>query len=89
MTPDKRVEDLVEEMFDTEYFGGKQPNLNKVWLRQALTQHNQSMMSELVEELDNLANIYSWHKKECFGHSHNPSCPVVKLRRLIIKSLSE
>lgn len=38
----------------------------------------------VVEELDNLANIYGWHKDACCGHSHHPACPVVKLRRMII-----
>ena len=42
---------------------------------------------EIVEELDSLANIYGWHHGNCAGHSHHPSCPVVKLRRMFITTL--
>jgi hypothetical protein len=41
-----------------------------------------------VELLDSLSNIYGWHKDKCAGHAHEPSCPVVKLRRLIIEELT-
>jgi hypothetical protein len=37
-----------------------------------------------IDELDNLANIYGWHHEKCAGHSHFPSCPVVKLRRILV-----
>jgi len=40
---------------------------------------------EGIEELDNLANIYGWHHEKCSGHSHFPSCPVVKLRRILVE----
>jgi len=43
---------------------------------------------ELVEELDRLAGIYDWHHETCRGHSHQPSCPVIKLRRSIIETLA-
>lgn len=38
---------------------------------------------QILDELDSLANIYGWHHDNCNGHAHNPSCPVVKLRRMI------
>lgn len=41
-------------------------------------------LEKAVEELDNLANIYGWHHNNCAGYSHHPSCPVVKLRRMLL-----
>lgn len=47
-------------------------------------EHKEEVM-KVEEELDNLSNIYGWHHDSCSGHSHHPSCPVVKLRRMIIE----
>lgn len=44
---------------------------------------------EIMEELDNLSNIYGWHKDSCCGHSHHPSCPVIKLRRMLKSHLRQ
>ena len=38
---------------------------------------------QVLNELDNLANIYGWHLPKCQGHLHQPDCPVVKLRNLL------
>ena len=35
-------------MFDTEYIGGKQPNLNKDWLRTTLTQLVKEVEAEAI-----------------------------------------
>jgi hypothetical protein len=49
MSNEKTVEEIVEEMFDTEYMTDKQPNLNKDWLRTTLTATLQQIFQEGVE----------------------------------------
>lgn len=48
-----------------------------------LTTHEVLNKQDVLDELDELANIYGWHKPTCGGHSHHPACPVVRIRRMI------
>ena len=57
----KDIEEIVEEMFDTVYHTGEQPNLNKDWLRNTLTtltQHHQAEVEKAVEAVESLKMGY-------------------------------
>lgn len=47
----KTIDEIVEEIFDTEYIGGNQPNLNKEYIKQALTTDRQNLLS-VIEEVN-------------------------------------
>jgi hypothetical protein len=48
----QEVERIVEEIFDTEYIGGNQPNLNKDYIRQALTTYGNARELQGVEKVE-------------------------------------
>lgn len=59
------VEEILEEMFDTEYMTGIQPNLNKDWLRSKLTplvaQKGSVKVTQTIQHPDNVS-IYTGGK---------------------------
>ena len=61
MTPDKRVEEIVEEFRKLAYWegrvihaGGSRIDEIEDWLTTTLTQYHQDLMSEVVEKLEGM-----------------------------------
>jgi len=48
----QEINEIVEEIFDTEYIGGKQPNLNKDYVHQALTTYGNARVEEIIKIAD-------------------------------------
>lgn len=60
MNIDKHIEEVVESIFDTEYIGGKQPNLNKEYVTKALKTLHATILREVEEVLEQNVNETLW-----------------------------
>ena len=93
-TKDKEIEEILEgtEIFynDNEAGGSSRwlvtPDTVRNWFRGILRSYGSKREQRVLDELDNFAGIYGWHLPKCMGIQHQPDCPVVLLKRKILKA---
>lgn len=75
--PKDSVEELLDLIFDTEYIGGKQPNLNREYIREALTiVYNKGVEVERARVKDEFAKVAKYTQdfdEDGYGEAVNTS----------------